>query len=87
MKHFIDEEEERREQMCLKFAKKCLKLEKMKQFFPKFKFKLYNRIITRASLASEARVCCDEARLGVQLCGSRGERDDFISINFSPLIG
>ena len=27
--------EERREQMCLKFAKQCLKLEKMKQLFPK----------------------------------------------------
>ena len=27
--------EERREQMCLKFAKQCLKLEKMKQFFPR----------------------------------------------------
>ena len=26
--------EERREQMCLKFAKQCLKLDKMKQFFP-----------------------------------------------------
>ena len=27
--------EERREQMCLKFAKECLKLEKMKKLFPK----------------------------------------------------
>ena len=27
--------EERREQMCLKFAKQCLKLEKKKQLFPK----------------------------------------------------
>ena len=27
--------EERREQMCLKFAKQCLKLDKMKQFFPR----------------------------------------------------
>ncbi len=27
--------EERREQMCLKFAKQCLKLNKMKQFFPR----------------------------------------------------
>ena len=27
--------EERREQMCLKFAKQCLKLEKMNQFFPR----------------------------------------------------
>ena len=27
--------EERREQMCLKFAKQCLKLEKMRQFFPR----------------------------------------------------
>ena len=29
--------EERREQMCLKFAKQCLKLDKMKQFFPRNK--------------------------------------------------
>ena len=29
--------EERREQMCLKFAKQCLKLEKMRQFFPRNK--------------------------------------------------
>ena len=27
--------EERREQMCIKFAKGCLKLEKMKKLFPK----------------------------------------------------
>ena len=27
--------EERREQMCLKFAKQCLKLDKMKELFPK----------------------------------------------------
>ena len=27
--------EERRGQMCLKFAKQCLKLEKMKKFFPR----------------------------------------------------
>ena len=29
--------EERREQMCLKFAKQCLKLDKMKQLFPRNK--------------------------------------------------
>ena len=29
--------EERREKMCLKFAKQCLKLDKMKQFFPRNK--------------------------------------------------
>ena len=30
--------EERREQMCLKFAKECLKLEKMKKLFQNKKF-------------------------------------------------